>query len=148
STFDSMACIMKTQEAISRVRDVLRRQHKALSTEETYVFWLRRYTTALRHMSPTLTSEKKVEAFLTDLARRYDVSASSQNQALNAILFFYRQVLGQTLGNIDALRAKRLAHLRHAPTPRETHLLLQAIRNVGGYPTNLIARLLYGYACA
>ena len=107
SAFATVPCIMKIQEAISRVRDVLRRQHKALATEKTYVFWLQRYTTALRHMPPTLTSEKKLESFLTDLARRYDVSASSQNQALNAILFFYREVLGQTLGNINSLRAKR-----------------------------------------
>jgi integron integrase len=135
---------MKTEEALSRIRDVIRRQHKALATEETYVFWLRRYIRALREMPGYLPSEKKLECFLTDLARCYDVSASSQNQALNAILFFYREVLGQTIGNINSLRAKRPVHARHAPTVAETQLLLHTIRNVGGYPTNLIARLLYG----
>jgi integron integrase len=135
---------MKPHEAIDRIRDVIRRQHKALSTEETYVFWVRRYIHALKKMPSELSSEKKLEQFLTDLARRYDVSASSQNQALNAILFFYREVLGQTIGNINSLRAKRPVHVRHAPTVPETRLLLQTIRDVGGYPTNLIARLLYG----
>jgi integrase len=70
--------------------------------------------------------------------------ASSQNQAFNAILFFYRDVLGQQLGNINALRTTRPAHERHAPTVAETQLLLQTVRNHGGYPTNLIARMLYG----
>ncbi len=45
---------------------------------------------------------------------------------------------------MNALRAKRPVHTRHAPTERETQLLLQTVRNEGGYPTNLIARLLYG----
>jgi hypothetical protein len=65
---------------------VIRLQHKALSTEQTYVFWLRRYIRALYAMPKELTSEKKVERFLTDLARKQDVSGSSQNQAFNAIL--------------------------------------------------------------
>jgi integrase len=72
------------------------------------------------------------------------VSASTQNQALNAILFFYRDVLAQPLANVHALRATRPAHQRHAPTLSETKLLLQTIRNQNGYPTNLIARMLYG----
>ncbi len=125
------------------MREVLRRQHKALSTEDSYLFWLRRYMAALRDMPVGLPSEKKLEQFLTDLARR-DVSASTQNQAFNALLFFYRDVLGQPLGNVNALRAKRPAHERHAPTVAETRLLLETVRNEGGYPTNLIARMLYG----
>ena len=79
---------MRTQEALNHIRDVLRRQHKALSTERTYVFWLRRYIHALHEMPGDLPSERKLERSLTDLARRHVVSASSQNQALNAILFF------------------------------------------------------------
>src|SRR5262245_59850611 len=135
---------MNTSQAIGRAREVLRRQHKALSTEDSYIFWLRRYMTALRGIPKDLPSEKKLERFLTDLARIHDVSASSQNQAFNAILFFYRDVLEQQLANVNALRAKRPVHERHAPTIAETQLLLQTIRNEGGYPTNLIAQLLYG----
>ena len=73
---------MNTSQAIDRMREVLQRQHKALSTEDSYVFWLRRYMAALRDMPVGLPSEKKLEQFLTDLARR-DVSASTQNQAFN-----------------------------------------------------------------
>jgi hypothetical protein len=126
------------------MREVIRRQHKPLSTEDSYAFWLRRYMTALRKMPEGSSSESKLERFLTKLALQRDVSASTQNQALNAILFFYREVLGQSLGNVNALRAKRPVHERHAPTVSETKLLLQAIRNEGGYPTNPIARMLYG----
>jgi hypothetical protein len=67
-------------------------------------------------MPPGLSSEKKLETFLTDLARERDVSASTQNQAFNAILYFYQEGLGQPLGNVKALRATRPVHERHAPT--------------------------------
>jgi integron integrase len=135
---------MTPTQAIERVRDVIRRQHKALSTEDSYVFWLRRYMRAVAQMPKGITSEKKVEQFLTELARKHDVSASSRNQAFNAILFLYRDVLEQQLGNVNALRAQRPVHERHAPTLADTKLLLETIQDVGGYPTNLIARMLYG----
>jgi integron integrase len=130
--------------AIERLRDVLRRQHMALATESTYVHWLRQYMTALNSMPPALASEQKLELFLTNLARHRDLSANSQNQALNAVLYFYKEVLRQPLQGVDALRAKRPARLRHAPIVAETQALLQTIRDRAGYPTNLIARLIYG----
>jgi site-specific recombinase XerD len=135
---------MNHTEAIARARDVLRRQHKSLATERCYLHWLARYMRALRHMPATLPSEQKMERFLTELATGAGVSASTQNQAFNAILYFYRDVLGVTLANVNALRATRPAHLRHAPTVAETGLLIGAVRDVGGYPVNLIVRLLYG----
>ena len=70
---------MKTEQAIEGTRQALRRQHKALATEETYLFWLRRYVLALRNMPETLSSGKKVEHFLTDTAIRQNVAASTQN---------------------------------------------------------------------
>ena len=76
---------MNTTEAIRRLRDVIRRQHKALATEESYVHWLRRYMAAIRQMPNSLPSEKKLERFLTELARRGDVAASTQHQALNLV---------------------------------------------------------------
>jgi integron integrase len=134
---------MNATQAIERMRQALRRQHKALSTEDAYVFWLRRYLKALSVMDPALSSDKKVESFLTQLARD-GVSASSQNQAFNALLYFYREVLEKPFGRINALRAKAPVHERHAPSVAETQALLQTVRNEGGYPTNLICRLLYG----
>ncbi len=93
-------------------------------------------------MPKGLSSERKLEQFLTQFALRDNVAPSTQNQAFNSVVFFYKEVLGQALGNVDALRAKRPVHERHAPSIPETRLLLQTIRNEGGYPTNLIARLL------
>jgi integrase len=130
--------------AIERLRDAMRHQHKALSTEDSYVYWLRHYVTALSTMPNSLPSEQKLENFLTHLARHRGLAASTQNQAFNAILFFYNEVLRQPLQNINALRARRPAHLRHAPTVAETQALLQTVRDRAGYPTNLITRLLYG----
>ena len=135
---------MNLPNAIERLRDVLRRQHKSLSTEDSYVYWLRHYVTALNSMASSLSSEQKLENFLTGLARHRGLAASTQNQAFNAILFFYSEVLRQPLQNIDALRARRPARLRHAPTVAETQALLQTVRDRAGYPTNLIVRLLYG----
>lgn len=99
---------------------------------------------ALNSMPAGLSSEQKLESFLTGLARHRDLSANSQIQALNAILYFYKEVLRQPLQNVDALRAKRPVRLRHAPTVPETQALLQTIRDRARYPTNLIARLIYG----
>lgn len=135
---------MKPLEAIERARAVIRRQHKTLSTEQTYLHWLRHYMFALRSMPKELPSEQKMERFLTELALKKNVSASTQNQAFNAIRFFYVDVLHQSLKGIDALRATRSDRIRHAPTVEEVKKLIADVRDVGGYPTNLIVRLLYG----
>jgi hypothetical protein len=88
---------MNSTSAIERLREVLRRQHKALSTEECYVFWLRRYMAELPTLPMGLSSEAKLERFLTELASRHNVAASTQNQAFNALFFFCREVLVQPL---------------------------------------------------
>jgi len=135
---------MKSSEALQKTREVIRRQHKALATEDIYLHWLRRFIVAVRQMPNALASEQKLERFLTELALKHDVSASTQNQAFNAICFFYKDVLGLPLKNIDALRATRPAHLRHAPTVQETRALIAEVRDAPGYPNNLVVRLLYG----
>ena len=109
-----------------------------------YVYWLKRYCNAVQRMPPDLTSEKKVERFLTDLATINNVAASTQNQAFNAVLYFYQHALEQPLQSVDALRASRPVHLRHAPTVAEIRALLPVVPDLAGYPTNLIARLIYG----
>ena len=135
---------MNRQEALDRTRAVMRRQHKALATEQAYLHWLGRYIQFLKSLPETLPSEQKVERFLADLALNQNVAASTQNQAFNAICYFYKDVIGVELKNVQALRATRPAQLRHAPTVAETRALLDAVRDVGGYPVNLIVRMLYG----
>jgi integrase len=84
-----------------------------------------------------------MEAFLTQLAQQ-NVAASTQNQAFCALLFFYREVLKQEVGKVDALRAKTPVHLRYAPEQGEVQAMLANVKDQGGYPTRLIVRLLYG----
>lgn len=130
--------------AIARLVEVCRRQHKSLSTERTYSLWLKQYCEFVLRLDPHLTSERKLEAFLTMLAKERDVSASTQSQAFNAICFFYKDCLGAPLKDVNALRATRPDRVRYAPTVEEVKRLLPLIRNVGHYPINLITRMLYG----
>ncbi len=92
-----------------------------------------------RAYPPTLTSEQKLERFLTQLALTRDVAASTQNQAFSAIAFFHKDVLGTALHDVDAPRTTRPVHLRHAPTLTETRALLQAVGDVGAQVAPLLA---------
>ena len=95
---------------LAQVRDVLRLHHYSLHTERSYLDWIKRYV-QFHHMrcrEDLAEGEKKIEAFLTDLAVRGQVAASTQNQAMNALVFLYRKVLEQPLGErIAAVRAER-----------------------------------------
>src|SRR5579872_3503769 len=134
---------MKTDEAVKRLTEVIRRKHLALATERTYCTWLRRYCGFLKTLPLHLPSEHKLERFLTALALK-DVAASTQNQAFNAIIFFYEEALGTKLNNVQALRARRPAQIRHAPTPDETWQLLKTVQCDAPFATSLAVRLLYG----
>lgn len=124
------------------LRNVVRLKHFSLSTEDSYASWLRRFCRFAQKLSP-MTSERKIESFLSALARD-DVSASTQNQAFNALLFFYQECLGQKLSGIDSLRAKRAAFIRRAPSVDEVRALLNDVRDESAYPVRLVVKLLYG----
>jgi integron integrase len=134
---------MNQDAALEKLVTVLRRAHYSYSTEQTYCGWVRRYIAFLRADGQGETSERKFERFLTHLARE-GVSASTQNQAFNAIIFFYKRVLEAPLGDVKAMRARRGHHERTAPTRTQVKKLLDTIDDVHGYPTRLIALLLYG----
>lgn len=134
---------MNIQKAEDKLRGVIRRMHLAYSTEETYVDWMHRFARFISERSPEGTPAEKMERFLTQLARQ-EVSASSQNQAFNALLFFYRNVVGVEVGKVDALRAKRPEYVRTAPEVHEVKALLAGLQDTGGYPTRLIVRMIYG----
>jgi len=84
---------MTTDQALEKLTDVLRRKHLALSTEQCYCAWLRRYCDYILELPVHLTSEQKLERFLTALAKD-EVTASTQKQAFNALVFFYQEVMG------------------------------------------------------
>jgi len=134
---------MNADEAVRRITEVIRRKHLVLATERTYCAWLRRYCDFLKGLPLHLPSEHKLERFLTALAGK-NVASTTQNQAFNAIVFFYKEALGAELKNVQALRARRPAQIRHAPTPAETRLLLKTIQSDAAFATSLAVRLLYG----
>jgi len=123
------------------VHEAIRRLHYSRRTEETYVHWVRRfiYWSGKRH--PATLGEPEVTAFLSHLATERKVAAATQNQALAALLFLYKQVLGRELGWFDDLvRAKRPVRLPVVLTRGEVAALLAQLKGAHW----LMAGILYG----
>lgn len=135
---------MKLESALSRARDVIRRKHFSYSTEEVYCAWIARYSRYVQKLPSDRRSERKLEGFVTALAKQ-GVAASTQNQAFNAIVFLYKEVLRKPLGDVKGLRARREATIRFAPSKKQVDEILRSIKDVYGYyPTRLIVHMLYG----
>lgn len=129
---------------LDQVHTVMRRQHYAIRTEETYVQWIVRFIRFHQMRHPRDMDTPEIEAFLNHLAVNQQVAASTQNQTFSAILFLYNQVLQKPLSaKIDALRAKPSQRLPTVLSQNETRALLKALS--GTY--QLVARLLYGTGC-
>ncbi len=137
---------MKAPEVLQILSEKCRVKHLSYATEKSYRSWALSYIRALPKYPTAWPSEKKAEAFLTGLAQR-DVAAATQNQALNAIAFLYKDVIGTPLGTVDALRVRRPAMVREALSIEETRALLSAMPEVADATACLVVRLLYGYGC-
>lgn len=126
---------------LDRMGAALRARHYSARTQEAYVAWARRFILFHGKRHPSAMGPDEVNAYLTALAMRDRVSASTQNQALCAILFLYRHVLRDPLPWIDDLvRARRPARLPVVLTRDEVESVLVRMEGV----TGLVARLLYG----
>lgn len=134
----------KTEEIKERMRGKLRLKGMAYRTEQSYLGWVDRYERWLRSHAVRGDARARLEAFLTWLARDRRVSASTQNSALHALLFLYREVLGVEVTGVDALRARRGRRVRHAASLADCVTLMREVGDYGGYPTRLIVHLLYG----
>jgi len=88
---------------LDEVRDVIRRKHFSIRTEQTYVDWIRRFILFHNKRHPREMAETEVTQFLTHLARDGHVAASTQNQALSALLFLYKEVLKQEIGWLEGV---------------------------------------------
>jgi integron integrase len=129
------------QKLLDQVRDKIRVKHYSIRTETQYVHWIKRFIFFHGKRHPKDMDAVEVEAFLTHLAVAGSVSASTQNQALSALLFLYREVLGIDLPWMDTMvRAKKPLRLPTVLSRSEVALVLE--RMEGGY--GLMARLLYG----
>jgi integron integrase len=126
---------------LDEVRRVLRFKHYSLRTEEAYVDWIRRFIVFHGKRHPREMGVGEVRAFLTHLATERKVSASTQNQALSAMLFLYEHVLEVELGWIEGVeRAKKPLRLPVVLTPEEARALLASMPEA----YRLMAELLYG----
>jgi len=86
---------------LEQVRDVIRRKHYSIRTEHAYLDWIKRFIIYHNKRHPAEMAEEEVARFLTHLARDRDVAPSTQNQALSAILFLYKEVLKHELGWLE-----------------------------------------------
>jgi site-specific recombinase XerD len=134
---------------LDQVRQKARVRHFSIRTERCYVYWAERYLRFLKGAGtwrhPREAGTLEVEAFLTDLAVTGHVSASTQNQALGALLFLYQHVLEQDIGRLDAVRAKRPVRV---PLVLSRAEVVRLLRGLDDLPTEepycLMAGLMYG----
>lgn len=126
---------------LDRVREALRARHYSRRTEEAYVAWIRRYIVFHGKRHPTEMGAPEITGFLTALAVNGKVTASTQNQALSALLFLYRTVLDVDVPWLDGVvRARRPARLPVVLTRDEVRAVLEELAGV----PKLMACLLYG----
>ncbi len=93
---------------LDRLREALRSRHYSRRTEETYCLWVKRFIYFHKIRHPAEMAEPEINAFLTHLAVKDPVSASTQTQALSALVFLYRNVLKREIGELEGLiRARK-----------------------------------------
>src|SRR5438552_1430066 len=132
----------QTPKLLDQVRALMRVRRYAYRTERSYCDWIRRFVKFHRMTcrEDLNGGSEKTERFLTHLAVDGNVAPSTQNQALNALVFLYGQVLNQPLKGVDAVRAKRPARVPVVLTPEEARRIIAL---TPGTP-QLVVKLLYG----
>ncbi|MGM0452432.1 MAG: phage integrase N-terminal SAM-like domain-containing protein [Thermodesulfobacteriota bacterium] len=132
---------MEQPKLLDQVRNLIRAKHYSIRTEETYVGWIRKFILFHDKKHPKDLGEKEISAFLTHLAVKRNVAASTQNQAFNALLFLYRNVLGIEFGELKVVqRAKKPRKLPVVFTKDE---IREIINQLDGYKW-IMAQLMYG----
>lgn len=131
----------RAPKLLLQLRQALRLRHYSRRTEQAYVHWVRRFVVFHRMRHPAELGDGEISAFLTDLAVRRRVSASTQNQALGALLFLYREVFGRQVAWLDGMvHAKRGGRLPVVLTQSEVRAILAHLEG----DCWLVAVLLYG----
>ena len=127
--------------ASEEMRRIMRLRHLSYRTEKTYISWLRNFCVYVNKKDPELLSSKDVEDYLSYLAVERKVARSTQNQAFNALLFFYRYVLKKKLDDISS--AVRAGVRRRLPVVLSTQEVEKALSKLKG-THNLMGMLIYG----
>jgi len=127
---------------LDQVREVMRLKHYSFRTERAYTDWIRRFVKfhAMKCREDMHPAREKMELFLSDLAVNGQVAAATQNQAFNALLFLYREVLHTPLEGVQAVRAQRPVTVPTVLTPEEVKKVMSAM---SGQPL-LVVKLIYG----
>ncbi len=131
----------RPKKLLDQVRDAIRVKHYSIRTEEAYVNWIKRFIFFHNTRHPREMGVSEIEAFLTYLAVDQHVAASTQNQALAALLFLYREVLRKDLERpVDSVRAKKPKRLPTVLTKEEVFKVIGFLSGTH----QLMAKLLYG----
>lgn len=134
-------CNGNPPKLMDRFREALRSRHYSRRTEETYCHWVKRFIFFHHVRHPAEMAESEINAFLTNLAVKDRVSASTQTQALSALLFLYRHVIGREVGNIEGLiRARKPKRLPVVLTREEVKSVIGTMNGIHC----IMAGLMYG----
>ncbi len=129
------------QAEFKQLADEINVRHYSSKTLKSYRLYVRQFQTYTRSKSPSTISTNDVKGFLTHLAVDKKVSASSQNLAFNALLFFFRHVLGKEFGKIDGVvRAKKRPYIPVVLSKEEVNSVISIINP----PYDLVVKMLYG----
>lgn len=133
--------VPKSTRLLDQVREVLRFYHYAMATEKSYVSWIKQFILFNDKRHPKDMGKEDIERFLSHLAINRNVAASTQDQALNAIVFLYRHVLAAPIEDqIDSTRSKKPARLPTVLSQSEVSSLLMEMKG----SNLLMAKLMYG----
>lgn len=131
----------KRPDLLEQVRNVIRVKHYALNTEKSYLSWIRQFILFHKKRPPSAMGEREIGEFLTHLAVKRNVAAPTQNSALNAIVFLYKEVLKKDIGLIENIqRAKMHKRLPVVFTKDEARKVIEQLDGT----KKLMASLLYG----
>jgi integron integrase len=128
---------------LTQMRNLMKRMSYAYKTENTYCDWVKRFIQFSKMQDKQALfedSESKVEGFLTDLAVKQNVAVSTQNQAFNALVFLYKQVLKRPLENVRATRSRKEARIPVVLSIKEVKKIFVKLRGLN----SLMVQLLYG----
>ena len=130
----------KDMKLEDQIRELLRFKHYSIRTEDTYIGWYRQFVKFHKLRHPLGMGKEEVEAFLTHLAVNRKVAAPTQNQALNALVFLYREVLKAPFEGVDVMRAQETKRLPVVLSVEEMRKMLMVMTGEEA----VMAKLLYG----
>lgn len=138
---DGEASVNEWKYFEEKMHEALRLRQKSLSTEKTYLMWVRRFRGFIGEKQPAALEGRDVQDFLSYLAVEKKIAPSTQNQALNAIVFFFRHVLEKNVDNeLSAVRARQRRHLPVVLSVREVQTIFDYLSGTH----RLMVRLVYG----